>query len=99
MARFLRATRGKLIPNGWALGMTWSGLRGGVSIVLALGVHSLSLGHSETILALTFGLVLITNVFQGLSMSRVVSALGLSAAEGAAPSEPNESVGTTAGGR
>jgi len=99
VARFLRATRGKQVPDGWALGMTWSGLRGGVSLVLALGVHSLSLGHSETILALTFGLVLISNVFQGLSMSRVVSALGLSKSEGAAPSESNESAGTTAGGR
>jgi CPA1 family monovalent cation:H+ antiporter len=77
IAKFLSITRKKSIPNNWTLGMFWSGLRGGVSIVLALGAGSLMLPRNEEILALTFGVVLITNIFQGLTMPKALKSLKL----------------------
>jgi len=58
--------------------MTWSGLRGAVSVVLVLGVVGLGLPNIETMLALTYGLVLGTNVLQGLTMPAFVKQLKLS---------------------
>ena len=69
---------GKRIPRNWKLGIFWSGLRGAVSVVLVLGVGSLSLPHAEGMTALTFGVVLATNLIQGLTMSQAVQRLDLS---------------------
>jgi CPA1 family monovalent cation:H+ antiporter len=77
MARFLEAYRRKRIPPNWKVGMTWSGLRGAVSVVLVLGVTGLSLPHETGLLALTYGIVLGTNLIQGLSMPWVVNRLRL----------------------
>ena len=99
VAQLLQATRNKSIPNDWALGMVWSGLRGGVSLVLALGVDSLGLENAEAMLALTFGVVLISNIFQGLSMSRAVTALKLSTVEGSSVSSGATEAGSLEGGR
>ncbi len=81
---------GKKIPRGWMPGLSWSGLRGAVSVVLALGVSSLDLPHSEDIIALTFGVVLTSNVIQGLSISTVIKRLGLLRQSGDLPSEAKE---------
>ncbi|UCD46005.1 MAG: sodium:proton antiporter [Candidatus Bathyarchaeota archaeon] len=81
VGEILMITRDKFIPNNWTIGLTWSGLRGGVSVVLALGAASLNLHHSEEILALTFGVVLTSNIVQGLSMSRIINLLNLSEAK------------------
>jgi len=78
VAEIVGRIRDKVIPNNWALGMVWSGLRGGVSIVLALGAASVGLPHSEELLALTFGVVLISNIVQGITMSKVIGILNLS---------------------
>lgn len=69
---------GNSIPGNWVLGLSWSGLRGAVSVVLALGVNSLALPNSELIVALTFGVVIISNIIQGLSISEVVKRSKLS---------------------
>ena len=81
---------GKEIPGNWKPGLSWAGLRGAVSVVLALGVSSLGLPHSEDIVALTVGVVLTSNVIQGLSISTVIKRLGLSRQSGDLPSEANE---------
>lgn len=81
---------GKEIPGSWMPALSWSGLRGAVSVVLALGVSSLGLPHSEVILALTFGVVLTSNVIQGLSISTVIKRSGLSRQSGDRPSEAKE---------
>ena len=50
--------------------MTWGGLRGGISVALAL---SLPLGpYREVILALTYAVVIFSIVIQGLTISRIV---------------------------
>ena len=50
--------------------MTWGGLRGGISVALAL---SLPLGPArEVILALTYAVVIFSIVVQGLTISRMV---------------------------
>jgi CPA1 family monovalent cation:H+ antiporter len=78
VASLVIRTRKKQIPSNWTLGLTWSGLRGGISIVLALGASSLGLPHSEELLALTFGVVLVSNIIQGITMVKAVDILNLS---------------------
>ena len=77
VARFLERYRSKRIPQNWRIGMTWSGLRGAVSIVLVLGITGINLPNEELLLALTYGIVLGTNVIQGLSMPLLINRLGL----------------------
>lgn len=79
VAYFLKSIKGRVIPKNWKLAMTWSGLRGGVSVVLALGISGLYLPKVESIIALTFGVVLLSNIFQGLSISKIVQKSSLSA--------------------
>jgi hypothetical protein len=80
----------KKIPGNWMPGLSWSGLRGAVSVVLALGVSGLGLPHAEDIMALTFGVVLASNVIQGLSISKVLTHLGLTHQSGDLPGEAKE---------
>ena len=74
--------RRKRIPDNWRVGLLWSGLKGAVSIVLVLGLTRTDLPNFETLKALTFGLVLTTNVVQGLTMTSVVNSLKLSSMAG-----------------
>lgn len=58
---------------GWLL--TWSGVRGGISVALAL---SLPPGRErDTVLALTYAVVVFSILVQGLSIGRVARRLGL----------------------
>jgi len=77
VAKFIYKTRKKWIPDFWIKGITWSGLKGGVSIVLALGISSLGLPHGEEILALTFGVVLVSIMVQGIFMTPIIKKLNL----------------------
>ena len=77
IARFLERYRSKRIPQNWRIGMTWSGLRGAVSVVLILGITGINLPNEELLLALTYGIVLSTNVIQGLSMPLIINRLNL----------------------
>ena len=64
MSRFRRFTPGVVQI------MTWSGLRGGISVALAL---SLPLGSErDVILAITYAVVIFSIVIQGLTISRMV---------------------------
>ncbi len=78
IAEFIESISGKRIPRNWRLGILWSGLRGAISVVLALGIVGLPLPNAEGITALTFGVVLATNLLQGLTMPKVVQGLELS---------------------
>jgi CPA1 family monovalent cation:H+ antiporter len=61
----------RLPERSWLV-LTWGGLRGGISVALAL---SLPLGpERDQILALTYAVVLFSIVVQGLSVRRVVAA-------------------------
>jgi len=57
--------------------MTWSGLRGAVSVVLVLGITGINLPNEQLLLALTYGIVLGTNLIQGLSMPLIIRSLNL----------------------
>ena len=73
IARFLERYQGKRIPWNWRVGMTWSGLRGAVSVVLVLGITGINFANEQLLLALTYGIVLGTNVIQGLTMPWVIN--------------------------
>jgi CPA1 family monovalent cation:H+ antiporter len=79
VARFLEKTRSIRIPQNWKIGMTWSGLRGAVSVVLVLGITGINLPNEQLLLALTYGIVLSTNLIQGLSMPLLIDRLNLRA--------------------
>lgn len=78
ISRFLEKYRGKRIPWNWRVGMTWSGLRGAVSVVLVLGITGVNFANEQLLLALTFGIVLSTNVIQGLTMPWIINRFDLS---------------------
>ena len=73
IARFLEKYRGKRIPWNWRVGMTWSGLRGAVSVVLVLGITGVNFANEQLLLALTYGIVMSTNVIQGLTMPWLIN--------------------------
>ncbi len=81
LAELLRRIRKKELPQSWQNGLTWAGLRGAVSVVLSLGVMNLPLDHGSEILAISFGVVLFSLLFQGLSINFVVRKLGLAPRE------------------
>ena len=68
---------GHLWPWSWRLGLVWAGLRGALSLALALSVPAAVSLHSQ-ILVLVFGFVFLSLVVQGLSTGPVFKALGIS---------------------
>ncbi len=64
------------LPFSWAMVLTWGGLRGGLSMVLALALPR-EFVHRELILNLTFGVVLLSLLVQGLTMPSLLRRLGL----------------------
>jgi len=65
----------KTFEKNTALIITWGGLKGGLSIALALNLPD-SLGEGKPlILILTYGVVLFTILVQGLTMNKVIKSL------------------------
>jgi len=63
------------LPAGSAWLLTWSGVRGGISVALAL---SLPPGpHREIVQMLTYSVVVFTILVQGLTVGRLVRGLGM----------------------
>ncbi len=83
-ALIMGITRGMLyrtrerIPRGWSTVMTWGGLRGALSMVLALALPR-SFPNRDLLVTLTFGVVLLSILIQGLSMPWLLHRLGLAA--------------------
>jgi monovalent cation:H+ antiporter, CPA1 family len=71
---FLRHNKG--VPFSWSIVLFWGGLRGAVSLALALSL-SYSVEYREQIQAMTFGVVLFSLIVQGSTLSRLVNRLGL----------------------
>jgi len=74
-------TRDRPIPRTWRHLIFWGGLKGALSMVMVLRVpRNLEVGGYEpfdTLLTLTFGVVFLSLVIQGLSIRKVVKWLGL----------------------
>jgi NhaP-type Na+/H+ or K+/H+ antiporter len=77
LAEVMKRLGGEELPQSWRLCFSWAGLRGAVSAVLALGLSKFSMPHSEMIIVLTFGVVLVSNLVQGLSISNLIKRYGI----------------------
>jgi CPA1 family monovalent cation:H+ antiporter len=75
---FLRWTR-EAIPWRWSVVLTWGGLRGALSMVLALALDP-QFPHREIIVTMTFGVVLLSIVLQGTTTEPLLRVLGLTRA-------------------
>jgi CPA1 family monovalent cation:H+ antiporter len=71
----LKAARNP-IPPTWATVLTWGGLRGGLSMVLVMGLP-LGFAHRDLLVTMTFGVVVLSILVQGLSMSPLLRRLGV----------------------
>jgi monovalent cation:H+ antiporter, CPA1 family len=79
VALVARPTRERM-PMSWAGVLTWGGLRGGLSMVLVLGLPA-SFEHRDLLAAMTFGVVILSILVQGVTMGPLLRRLGLVAAE------------------
>jgi CPA1 family monovalent cation:H+ antiporter len=64
------------IPWSWSVIMTWGGLRGALPMVLALSLP-LSLPNRDLLVTMTFGVVIISILVHGLTVSRFLTGLGI----------------------
>ncbi|GAB3641981.1 cation:proton antiporter domain-containing protein [Spirosoma arcticum] len=54
--------------------LTWGGLRGGLSIAMALSIND-GVPHNEFIVAITYAVVLFSVIGQGLTLERLIRRL------------------------
>ncbi len=71
----MRRTRER-IPWSWTAILAWGGLRGGLSMVLVLGLAP-SFPHRELLVTMTFGVVVLSILVQGLTMAPLLARLGI----------------------
>jgi CPA1 family monovalent cation:H+ antiporter len=64
------------IPRAWGVVLTWGGLRGAVSMVLALGLP-LTFPNRDLLVTMTFGVVVLSILLQGTTMAPLLRALGV----------------------
>ncbi|HST06041.1 MAG TPA: Na+/H+ antiporter [Chloroflexia bacterium] len=70
------------IPYSWRAVLVWGGLRGSLALALALSIPitlsgSASFPNRDLLLVMTFGVILFSLLVQGLTMSPLLSRLGL----------------------
>jgi CPA1 family monovalent cation:H+ antiporter len=69
------------LPWSWQVVLTWGGLRGALSLAMALSLPLAEAGspfpHRDQILAMTFGVILFTLLVQGLTLQPLLKRLGL----------------------
>jgi CPA1 family monovalent cation:H+ antiporter len=63
------------IPRPFSHVMYWGGLRGAISLALALSLNG---PYAARLQVMTFGVVLFTLLFQGVTIERLIKQLGLS---------------------
>ncbi len=64
------------IPSAWRPLLSWGGLRGGLSMVLALSLP-VTMPHRSLLIDITFGVVLLSLLVQGLTMAPLLRRLGV----------------------
>jgi CPA1 family monovalent cation:H+ antiporter len=67
--------RKNVISRNWQSAIIWSGLRGVISIMLALGLLNLPIQHLNEIIAITYGIVLFSILIQGVTIKYVIDKL------------------------
>jgi CPA1 family monovalent cation:H+ antiporter len=75
------------IPTSWLSVMTWGGLRGALSMVLALSLP-FNFPNRSLLITLTFGVVVISILLQGITMERLLRAVGLVRSESPSTESP-----------
>jgi CPA1 family monovalent cation:H+ antiporter len=75
VSALLRSTKER-VPWTWSAVLTWSGLRGAISMVLALSLPS-DFPYRELLINMTFGVVVLSIIVQGMSMAPVLRRLGV----------------------
>ncbi|MBM7553328.1 cation:proton antiporter [Thalassobacillus pellis] len=76
LSLYMSTSLSKKIPSKWKVIMNWGGLKGSLSIALALSLPT-SFEGRDTILILTFSVVVFSLVIQGLTMKPLIMKLGL----------------------
>jgi len=71
----LHRTRERL-PRRWSIVMCWGGIRGGLSMVLALALPS-AFPHRQFLVDVVFGVVVISILVQGSTMAPLLKRLGI----------------------
>jgi CPA1 family monovalent cation:H+ antiporter len=71
----LRRTRER-VPLAWSAILTWGGLRGALSMVLALALPT-TMAHRDLLVTMTFGVVLASILIQGVTMPSLLERLGI----------------------
>ena len=64
------------IPWSWSFFLFWGGLRGALPMVLALSLP-MGFAHRELLVTMTFEVVIISIVFHGLTVSKLIKWLGI----------------------
>jgi CPA1 family monovalent cation:H+ antiporter len=64
------------LPFAWSVVLTWGGLRGALSLVLALALPE-TLPARSTIITLTAGVVVVSLIGQALTMGPLLARLGV----------------------
>jgi CPA1 family monovalent cation:H+ antiporter len=71
----LRMTR-ECMPWAWSVSLSWGGLRGGLSMVLVLSLP-IDFPYRELLVSMTFGVVILSLLVHGLTMSPLLRWLGV----------------------
>jgi Na+:H+ antiporter len=64
------------IPVSWSVVLTWGGLRGALSMVLALSLPP-AFPHRDLLVTMTFGVVILSILVHGLTMAPLLRRLGV----------------------
>ncbi|MEB3285326.1 MAG: sodium:proton antiporter [Candidatus Sericytochromatia bacterium] len=72
----LRFLRSRPVPLSWQHVMVWGNIKGSLTMVLALSLPA-QLPQRELIVTVTFGVVLVSLVLQGMSLGRVIRGLNI----------------------
>lgn len=80
----VRDATSKDLPMAWRHVMFWGGMRGAVPVALALGLPTGMVGRADLVV-IVFGVVLISLLLQGLTISGLLARLGLAHSSPAKP--------------
>lgn len=75
VSSLLRLSRERM-PWRWSAVLVWGGLRGGLSMVLVLGLDP-DFPHRELLVTMTYGAVVVSILIQGVTMAPLLRRLGL----------------------